>query len=108
MLGLGQVSLYKQVYSDDTLTEAWRAVIVDSLVLTVINRREIKPDDFQQSGRGPILTKGALARFLTRYDARVNETALLPGTSGRTTCRRAFELKATPTGTRHRRRADHL
>ena len=26
MLGLGQGSLYKQVYSDDTLTEAWRKV----------------------------------------------------------------------------------
>lgn len=29
------------------LIEEWRAIIVDSIVLTVINRREIKPDDFQ-------------------------------------------------------------
>ena len=73
------------------LIEEWRAVVVDSIVLTVINRREIKPDDFQH---GPRLSKTALTRFLTRFDARLNETVSVPGVAGKTTCRRAFELQA--------------
>ena len=76
------------------LIEEWRAIIVDSIVLTVINRREIKPDDFQRSQRGPRLSKPALTRFLTRFDARLDETVALPGVSGKTACRRAFELQA--------------
>lgn len=75
------------------LIEEWRAIVVDSIVLTVINRREIKPGDFQHGGHGPRLTKAALTRFLTRFDARVNETVLLPGVLGKTTYRRAFELQ---------------
>ena len=66
-------------------------MVVDSIVLTVINRREIKPDDFQ---RGPCLSKAALTRFLTRFDARLNETVSLPGVAGKTPCRRALELQA--------------
>ena len=76
------------------LIEEWRAVVVDSIVLTVINRREIKPEDFQRSPRGPRLSKATLTRFLTRFDARLNETVSLPGVAGKTTCRRAFELQA--------------
>ena len=76
------------------LIEEWRAVVVDSIVLTVINRREIKPDDFQHGSRGPRLSKAALTRFLTRFDARVDETISLPGASGRTAYRRACELQA--------------
>ena len=75
------------------LIEEWRAVVVDSIVLTVINRREIKPDDFQLGNHGPRLTKAALTRFLTRFDTRLNETVSLPGTLGKTTYRRAFELQ---------------
>ena len=63
-------------------------------MLTVINRREIKPDEFKRSQHGPRLSKAALTRFLTRFDARLNETVSLPGVSGKTTCRRAFELQA--------------
>lgn len=76
------------------LIEEWRAIIVDSIVLTVINRREIKPGDFERSKHGLRLTKAALTRFLTRYDTRMNETVLLPGAPGKTTYRRAFELQA--------------
>lgn len=47
------------------LIEEWHAIIVDSVVLTVINRREIKVDDFQGSERGLRLSKPALKRFVT-------------------------------------------
>ena len=76
------------------LMEEWRAVVVDSIVLTVINRREIKPGDVQRSSRGPRLTKAALTRFLSRFDTRLHETVSLPGAAGKTTYGRAFELQA--------------
>lgn len=76
------------------LIEEWRAIIVDSVVLTVINRREIKLSDFQHTERGPRLSKPALTRFLKRYDARVSETASAPAVQGKTPYRRIFELQA--------------
>lgn len=75
------------------LIEEWRAIIVDSVVLTVINRREIKRDDFQSAERGLRLSKPALQRFVTRYDARVRETVYVPAIKGKTPYRRMFELQ---------------
>jgi CRISPR-associated protein Cas1 len=73
--------------------EEWQAIIVDSIVLTVINRREIKQHDFHSTHPGLRLTKAALTRFLKRYDARVNETVFAPDLQGKTTYRRVFELQ---------------
>jgi CRISPR-associated protein Cas1 len=75
------------------LVEEWRALIVDSIVLTVINRREIRQEDFQRTDRGISLSKPALTRFVTRYDARVSETVFVPAIAGKTSYRRAFELQ---------------
>jgi CRISPR-associated protein Cas1 len=75
------------------LVEEWRAIIVDSIVLTVINRREIKPDDFHRTDHGLHLTKPALTRFVKRYDARVSETVFGPAPPGKTPYRRVFELQ---------------
>jgi CRISPR-associated protein Cas1 len=75
------------------LIEEWRAIIVDSIVLTVINRRELKQDDFQPTDRGLHLTKPVLTRFVKRYDARVRETVLAPAIQGKTPYRRVFELQ---------------
>ena len=75
------------------LIEEWRAIIVDSVVLTVINRREIKLQDFQRSEHGPRLSKAALQRFVSRYDARVRDTVFVPAIKGKTSYRRAFELQ---------------
>ncbi len=75
------------------LVEEWRALIVDSIVLTVINRREIRQDDFQRTDRGLSLNKPALTRFVKRYDARVSETVFVPAIQGKTSYRRAFELQ---------------
>lgn len=73
--------------------EEWRAIIVDSVVLTVINRREIKAEDFRRTDQGLRLTKPALTRFLTRYDARVTEEFFFPVQQQRTSYRRYFELQ---------------
>ena len=75
------------------LVEEWRAVIVDSIVLTVINSGEIRAQDFQDSKQGIRLSKDGLARFLKRYDARVGEEVFSPTTNFRTSYRRHFELQ---------------
>ena len=75
------------------LVEEWRAIIVDSIVLTLINRREIQSSDFENSPEGMRLTKAALTRFFQRYDARVNDEVFVPGIQGSTTYRRCFELQ---------------
>jgi CRISPR-associated protein Cas1 len=76
------------------LQEEWRAIIVDSIVLTVINRQEIRRDDFQQTDQGLRLTKAALTRFVKRYDARVDEEVFSPTLKRTTSYRRYFELQA--------------
>jgi CRISP-associated protein Cas1 len=75
------------------LVEEWRAIIVDSVVLTVLNRREIQREDFQPSSQGLRLTKDALTRFVQRYDERVSEEIFAPTIQGRTSYRRCFELQ---------------
>ena len=75
------------------LVEEWRAIIVDSVVLTVINRREIQREDFQSTPQGLRLTKDALSRFVHRYDERVSEEIFAPTIQGRTSYRRCFELQ---------------
>jgi CRISPR-associated protein Cas1 len=75
------------------LIEEWRAIIVDSVVLTVINRREIQAEDFQRTPQGWRLSKEALTRFVQRYDERVSEEIFAPAIQGRTSYRRCFELQ---------------
>ncbi len=75
------------------LVEEWRATIVDSVVLTVLNRREIQQEDFQATPQGLRLTKAALTRFVQRYDARVSEIVTAPLAQGRTSYQRCFELQ---------------
>lgn len=75
------------------LVEEWRAIIVDSVVLTVLNRREIQSEDFQRTPQGLRLTKDALTRFVQRYDERVSEEVFAPAIKGRTSYRRCFELQ---------------
>lgn len=75
------------------LVEEWRAIIVDSVVLTVLNRREIQAADFQTTPRGLRLSKDALGRFVRRYDERVSEEVFAPAIQGRTAYRRCFELQ---------------
>ena len=83
------------------LAEEWRAILVDSVVLTVLNRREITPGDFRQTRAGIRLTREGLERFLRRYEARLGTRTQHPrlqrsdpGQGGRATYRRCLELQA--------------
>lgn len=80
------------------LVEEWRAIIVDSVVLTLINRRELKGEDFQRTPAGVHLSRDALTRFVKRYDERVSEEVFVASINGRTSYRRCFELQVRQLG----------
>jgi len=75
------------------LVEEFRAVIVDSLVKMVINKRIIKPEDFHK-GRGCYLTRRGLRRFLGQYTRRLNTQAFHPYADRRLSYQRIFEVQA--------------
>ena len=75
------------------MIEEFRCIIVDSLVLSVINRRVLKGGDFRKGKEGIRLTRDALKRFLADYDARMNNHIIHPRTKERTTYLRALELQ---------------
>ena len=56
------------------LMEEWRAPIVDSLVLSMVQRREIQPDDFQPPdvNGGVYLCHEASKLFIAAYEKRLN------------------------------------
>jgi CRISPR/Cas system-associated endonuclease Cas1 len=64
----------------------------------VINRREIKADDFLRTEHGIRLTKAALTRFVGRSDARVRTPVFVPAIQGKTPYQRVFELQVRQLG----------
>jgi CRISPR-associated protein Cas1 len=61
------------------LMEEFRGVIADRVVLTLINRRELTPADFDTSENGAVIMKDAARKtFLTAWQARKRETLTHP------------------------------
>ena len=58
------------------MMEEWRAVIIDSLVMSLVNGNEIKPEHFvhDSESSGYYLTKEGLNIFLRKYDKKMNTT----------------------------------
>ena len=75
------------------LMEEFRPIIADSVVITLINKRQIKPDDFAQSHGGWFLNDAARKRFYAAYEGRKNETITHPVFKYKLEFRRAIELQ---------------
>ncbi|MBI1930591.1 CRISPR-associated endonuclease Cas1 [Candidatus Poribacteria bacterium] len=73
--------------------EEFRPIIADSVVITLINNRQIKPDDFTQSHGGWFLKDHARKRFYDAYEKRKNETITHPVFQYQLNFRRALELQ---------------
>jgi len=54
------------------LMEEFRPIIVDAVVLALLKKRMLRPDDFTDAGPGVRLKPEALARFLQTFEARLN------------------------------------
>ena len=75
------------------LMEEFRPIIADSVVITLINNRRIKPEDFTQSHGGWYLKEHRRKVFYAAYEARKNETITHPVFKYKLTFRRAMELQ---------------
>jgi CRISPR-associated protein Cas1 len=60
------------------LIEEWRALIVDSMVLSLLNQKEITKGDFRQSKSSIHLTKEGFNTFLNKYERRMNQSVQHP------------------------------
>lgn len=76
------------------LIEEFRSLIVDSLVLLVIHKRILKPEDFQKSNQGVFLKPHPLRRFLYQYTARLQTQVIHPLLGRRLTYQKCFEVQA--------------
>jgi CRISPR-associated protein Cas1 len=77
------------------LVEEFRSLIVDSVVLSVVNKRILKLDDFQRAeSGGVILKKDGLRKFLFQYTARLQTQVHHPEAARRLTYQKCFEVQA--------------
>ena len=75
------------------LMEEFRPIIADSVVITLINNRRIKSEDFTQSHGGWYLKDHRRKVFYAAYETRKNETITHPVFKYKLTYRRAMELQ---------------
>lgn len=89
--------LHSTQYSKPALAldiiEMFRAPIVDSVVLTLLNNRMLRPDDFEETLGAWRMRDAARKLFLTRYEERLNETITHPVFKTKVTYRRCLELQ---------------
>jgi CRISPR-associated protein Cas1 len=58
--------------------EEFRPVLVDTLVVSLLSRRRLSPEDFEQRGQAVLLTDSGRKTFFRAYEARKNELARHP------------------------------
>ncbi len=75
------------------LMEEFRPIIADSVVITLINTKQITPNDFTQAHGGWYLKERARKTFYAAYETRKNETITHPAFKYKLTFRRAMELQ---------------
>ena len=78
------------------MMEEWRAVIVDSVVMNLVNGHEIKKEQFhyEVEGNGIFLNKEAMHIFIAKMDKRFQtDNSYLKYIDYRVSFRRALELQ---------------
>lgn len=77
------------------LMEEFRPIVVDSVVLTCLNKRILQPDDFvQEMGGAYRLSDAGRKQFLIQYEERKNTEFKHPIFGYRITYQRCFEMQA--------------
>ena len=85
------------------LVEEFRAVVVDSLVCTLVNKRILGPADFRgpddarggdQGSEGIFLTRRGLRAFFAQYSHRLQTRVIHPYYGRRLTYQQCFEVQA--------------
>ena len=76
------------------LIEEFRAPVADSVVVSLVNRREIKQKDFSRSAGTVRLTPEGRKRVITAFEKRIQTVFTHPLFGYRVTWRRAIEVQA--------------
>lgn len=76
------------------LMEEFRPLVADNLVLSVLNKQQIQPNDFKESLGAYTLANDAQKLFLQAFDRKLNDEFKHPVFEYRCTYRRAIELQA--------------
>jgi len=76
------------------LMESFRPVVADSVVLSLLNREAIAPEDFEKRDGGIFLTKSGRAAVYRAYGQRRADTTTPPGYDTPLPYYRVFELQA--------------
>lgn len=77
------------------LIEEYRPIIVDSLVLRLVNMRQLKEKDFIYMGEEGIhLSRRGLKKYFRQFNHRMNDTLLMPGVNRRITYQKTMEVQA--------------
>jgi len=76
------------------LMEEFRVLLVDSVVLSLINKRSIRPDDFEARYGGCFLTERGREKFYAAYGQRKNTAVTHPLFGYTLPYRRVLELQA--------------
>ncbi len=78
------------------LMEEWRAVIIDSLVMSLVNGNEISIDEFYRDTDGPgiYITNNGLKTYLKKYNSKVNtQVKYLDSNASPISFRRAMDIQ---------------
>jgi CRISPR-associated protein Cas1 len=76
------------------LMEEFRPLIADSVVLTVINNGELRPEDFISTLAGVAMTQGGRMQLLSAYERRMRQEIIHPVFGYRISYRRVLEVQA--------------
>ncbi len=76
------------------LVEEFRPIVVDSLVLTLLNKRMLTPADFVGELGTYRLKEARRKIFFTQFEARLNEEVVHPLFGYKVTYQRCLELQA--------------
>lgn len=85
----------KETHLAFDMIEEFRSPVVDTLVITLINRGVIKPDDFGPSpdGEGIYLSDEARRRFIQEFEKRISTETAHPMVKKPVSYRRAIQLQ---------------
>ena len=74
--------------------EGFRPLVADSAVLTAINGRMVKPEDFVSAGHGVALSAAGRKGFIRAYEQRMDTLVTHPLFGYRASYRRVLEIQA--------------
>ena len=75
------------------LAEIFKPLIVDRVIFSLINRREIKSGDFSEAMGGIHLKEKGAKKFLAAYEKRLSETVIHKGLGRKVSYRRLIRLE---------------